>query len=319
MFTRIFLLLSIFIVSLLSTTIWAFALDKNNIEDLNLQQGAQQNRNVSDATSKVDALKNDAAGASSFSYFNINEYGEKWAQSLMIRIARDMKNIIILVAIFYLVFSVFRILFNGGGDEDIKKWKLTILWTTFGIILMQSAFALTEIINNENVTGSLALNIGEKIIMPFIRLIQMVASFAFLAMAIYAFYRIITSWGDEEGAKAGKRTVIYAVVGFALLKFPELIIKTIYGEAECSVFGCTITNPDPRGFVGVFASAINYVNGFLTLVVLFLVLYAWFLVLTGAGDDEKMKRAKNIIIYAIIGVVLIVSSYMIFNLFLMKG
>lgn len=241
----------------------------------------------------------------------------------MFTLAKSLKNIAILIAVFYLVFSVYRLLFSAAAEDDIKKWKLSIIWTTVAIILMQSSFSFVETINYEDVDWNLATKVMKNILFPFLALLQTLASFAFLAMAIFAFYKIVTSAGDEEGAKAGKRTVIYAIIGFALLKIPQYVIDSTYGRVVNCAWGvlssdkCIETPQNLSGLVKTVANAINYINGFLMLVVLVLVIYAGFLVLTSGGDDEKMKRAKSIIVYAIIGVVLIASSYMLFNLFLM--
>ncbi len=42
-----------------------------------------------------------------------------------------------------------------------------------------------------------------------------------------------------------------------------------------------------------------------------LLMYAGFLYLTAAGDEEKVKKAKNLIVSAVIGMILILSSYAI--------
>jgi len=44
---------------------------------------------------------------------------------------------------------------------------------------------------------------------------------------------------------------------------------------------------------------------FLYILAVIVVIYAGFLILTAAGDEEKVKKAKNIIIFAIIGLVVI--------------
>lgn len=64
---------------------------------------------------------------------------------------------------------------------------------------------------------------------------------------------------------------------------------------------------------------INYFNGFIGLIVVILIIYAGFLVLTGGGDDDKLKKAKSIILYAVIGIFLLVASYILFNFFIFKG
>lgn len=106
------------------------------------------------------------------------------------------------------------------------------------------------------------------------------------------------------------------------MKVPRVLVESIYGKAECShgLFGiCKITSPDLGATVQIMTKAINYFNGFIGLITVILIIYAGFLVLTGAGDDEKVKKAKSIIKYALIGIFLLVASYALFNFFVLKG
>lgn len=117
------------------------------------------------------------------------------------RIAKDLKNVIMLLAVVYLVISVFRILLSAGGEEDVKKWKTSIIWTSLGIVVMQSAYSFVNVLYDKNVNGQTALDFSDMILYPFIHLLQVLASFAFLAMAFFAFYKIVTAGGDEERVK----------------------------------------------------------------------------------------------------------------------
>lgn len=49
---------------------------------------------------------------------------------------------------------------------------------------------------------------------------------------------------------------------------------------------------------------IGYVFGIILVIAVLLILYAAFIYLTSAGDEDKVKEAKNYIIYAIIGIVI---------------
>lgn len=104
---------------------------------------------------------------------------------------------------------------------------------------------------------------------------------------------------------------------------PGLLIKSIYGEAKCErvllVNICKIEDPNISKTITIFTDIVNYINGFLALVIIILILYSGFLVLTSGGDDEKMKKAKNIVKYVVIGVLLLVASYILFNFFLASG
>jgi hypothetical protein len=46
---------------------------------------------------------------------------------------------------------------------------------------------------DKDVNANLAVNIKDKLINPFVNMLMLLASFAFIAVAIYAFYRIITA------------------------------------------------------------------------------------------------------------------------------
>lgn len=115
---------------------------------------------------------------------------------------------------------------------------------------------------------------------------------------------------------------MFAIAGFLLIKIPRVLVESIYGRAECEsgLFGiCKITSPDLSATVQIMTKLINYFNGFIGLITVILIIYAGFLVLTGGGDDEKLKKAKSIIKYALMGIFLLVASYALFNFFVLKG
>jgi hypothetical protein len=52
-----------------------------------------------------------------------------------------------------------------------------------------------------------------------------------------------------------------------------------------------------------------YLLGFLALISVIYIIYAGFQILIGAGDDEKVKKAKNIILYVGLGLIVIALAY----------
>lgn len=126
-------------------------------------------------------------------FFGGDLTGEKGAKYLMITIARDLKNVATLLAVVFLFILVIKIIFSNGSEEDVKKWKHGIIFTSIGIIIMQIAYILIATLYDKKVDGITASDFLDKIIYPFIRMLELLASFAFLAMAFYAFYLIITA------------------------------------------------------------------------------------------------------------------------------
>jgi len=78
-----------------------------------------------------------------------------------------------------------------------------------------------------------------------------------------------------------------------------------------------VYNENPSGDVittsvqDIIAYVINSVLGLLGVIFLVLIIYAGFLWMTATGNDEQVTKAKNILIRAIIGVIIIVAAYAI--------
>ncbi len=60
-------------------------------------------------------------------------------------------------------------------------------------------------------------------------------------------------------------------------------------------------------------SIIVYILGFLSLIAVILIIYAWFNLLTSAWDEDKAKKSKTIILFSIIWLVIIYLAWPITN------
>lgn len=102
------------------------------------------------------------------------------------------------------------------------------------------------------------------------------------------------------------------------------MVTSIYGKTECQgtilgVCQIAISNPNLTDTTRIMTKAINYFNGFIGIITVLLIIYAGWLIISSGGDDDRVKKAKNIIKYAIIGIFLLVASYSLFNFFILKG
>lgn len=58
---------------------------------------------------------------------------------------------------------------------------------------------------------------------------------------------------------------------------------------------------------------INFALGFLGLLAVLMVIYAGFLYVSSAGNQEKIDEAKKILMYAVVGIVIIMISFALVN------
>ena len=243
----------------------------------------------------------------------------------LVRIARDLKNFFFIAATIYFLIIVIKVLLSEHTSEEVEKFKKWIIWITVGIIVMQIAYALVVTTYNQNVGWWLAINIIENIINPLIRLLELLTSVFFIAMMFFAFYRMVTANGEEDKVKTAKMTIIYAVVGLIIVRLAKVLVEAVYGSARCTqVIGGIITAPGEWcGSIAKISSAasivvnvINWLNSFVWIVVVIMILYAGFNLFTSAGDEEKIKKAKRTILYVAVGIAVLVMNYIILTFFI---
>lgn len=244
-----------------------------------------------------------------------------------IGVAWAIKDFFVATAFIFLAVGVIRLLFSSGEEEDVKKWRKGIIWVTVGLIVMQIGFNLWKALlypqntpDGTLISGDIAWSVWINIFSPLVWLLLLFASFGFLSMAVYAFYLLVSSGGDEEKTKKGKHTIVYAIIGFILIRLPKSLIGLIYGTPQsCSTqsfgFECTIWQKNLSGALAIFGKIFTYVTGFLGIVAVLLIIYAGWLVMISGGDDEKIKKARNIVLYIALGILLLVGSHAIFKFF----
>lgn len=276
-----------------------------------------------------DQLESFIGPISSFFFVPDSQWGE-WILAIFTTIAFQVKNFFIAIAILFLIYGVIKLLFSNSNEEETLTWRRNIIWTSVGIFVMQIAFSVwnTLIIRDSSRFWSyFGWQFWTNIFSPIVGIMLMLASFWFLFMMIYAFYIMVTGGGDDEKQKKGKNIVIYAIIGFVLIRLPQAIIEAIYGQPDCkttlsgliTIGDCAIKKQDLAASIGIIGKVVNFFNGFLAIVCVLLVIYAGWLVLISGWDEEKLKKAKRILLYIALGFLLLVASHALFRFFILNG
>jgi hypothetical protein len=109
---------------------------------------------------------------------------------------------------------------------------------------------------------------------------------------------------------------------FAGLLTGALLVTTAFAEPS---FATSLIQSDDqigavKGLTGgegdlktLAATIINFFLGFLVFVMVVMIIYAGVLYVTSAGNEDNVGKAKKILLYCVIGVVLIAISYAFVN------
>ncbi len=258
-------------------------------------------------------------------FIKVTTWWEKGLFNTLIRFARDLKNLFYAIATIYFLVIALKLIFASNTEEELWKFKKWIIWITVGLIVMQLAFAFAKIMFDQGVSARLGASLLEHMVWPIILLIQTLASIFFIAMAIFAFYSLVTANGNEEAIKKGKTTILHALIGFMIVRFARGLVEAFYGHIDCGSFALwfitvegenCINTVDISEWTGIIITILNWFNGFVAIAVLLMIIYAGAQILLSAGDEEKIKKWKTSIIYIAIWLGILALNYLILTFFL---
>ena len=250
--------------------------------------------------------------------FSTSKWWEKGIHNSIIKIALDLKNLFFWIAGVYFLIIVLKLIFSWKTEEEVSNFKKGLIWISVWIIITQISYYFVSVLFDKSINTGLAENFIDIILKPLINLLQALTSFIFLAVMIYAFFRIVSANWDEEKAKSWKMSVLYAMVWFMIVKLSNALIDTIYWETYCFSHVCKNRDQvtDLEWFAEMLVKIIDWANWFVWIIVILLTIYAWFLVLTSVWDEEKLKKAKNIIIYIAVWLTVLIANYLILTFFI---
>lgn len=149
--------------------------------------------------------------------------------------------------------------------------------------------------------------------------ISVAAAYLVLGYTIYGGYLYMLSGGDAGKVAAGKRTLTHAFIGLAITMLAGAIMSTIRiilaagngGSLNCDFTtgnGCITSSADVSTMV---TNTIQWFFGMAGIVAVIFVLMGGVKYMTSAGDPGKTKQAKQTILYALIGLVIVVLAEVI--------
>ena len=145
--------------------------------------------------------------------------------------------------------------------------------------------------------------------------ISILAAYLVIGYVIYGGYLYTFSSGDPGKVAAAKKTLFNAFLGLAIVMSAYLIMSTIRFAllgADGNLGNCINVN-DTTGDITsgcidagkVFNNAVQWAIGIAGLVSAIFVVYGGISYVTSTGDPGKLAKAKQMIIYALIGLAIV--------------
>lgn len=274
----------------------------------------------------TDLLKkiknNDEEGKELLVWWNIN--------NTIIEITNSIIDIVLAICIVYFFIIVIKLIFSENWEEESWNFKKWFIWISIWIIVIQMAkLFVYSIVSKETIEKSSSSSLWEisntlllEIVQPLTRLIETWASFIFILIWIYAFFKLISTNWDEEKAKKWKMMIFYSIIWFIIIKLAAPLISAVYWKCEKTktdniiwVWKCEHTT-NISWVSGIITNIINWINSFVWIWVIIMIIYIWLQIIFSNGDEEKLKSWKKSLFFIVIWIWILVMNYLILIFFL---
>lgn len=128
---------------------------------------------------------------------------------------------------------------------------------------------------------------------------------------LWGAFQLMTSGGSPERVEKGRKTIYWAILGFVVLVLAGgigTLVANFLGGTGISTDGgigdAPVTNL--TGLMAVINKASQWMFGILMALSVVMILYSAFLYMFSGGSDDKIKKAKDTLTYAIIAVAIAV-------------
>ena len=242
----------------------------------------------------------------------LNVAGVSGIQTVVYQILDVAKYALGSVAVLIMTILGIRLTVSGKSEETITEAKrhFTYVLAGFVIVMISDYFVANVLFGAEGEVlqsaesaeffarqGSLELQRIYGAIKFFVGVIA-------ILFIIYNGFRMVTSAGEE--IDEFKKAITWAVVGLLIMWLAEQVVKNVLFVDE----GSTISIEEG---VSTIATVTNFITGFVAFLSVAMVIYAgiqYVIAFVSEGSNEKGNKA---LIAAIIGILIVASSYAITN------
>ena len=130
--------------------------------------------------------------------------------------------------------------------------------------------------------------------------------------------------------KNSLRNIIYSLLFITCLVFASLVKpvsaftcpeKTVrVGESVSALSECNVEKTDgDRSLMSNVSMLINVFASVMGFLAVGMIVYGGFMLLTAQGDPARIKRGKDVVLYSVIGVILVMLAYAIVNFVMNSG
>jgi len=241
-------------------------------------------------------------------------------------VLQALRYIIGAVAIVMVIYSGFRMVTGGGKDEVYQKARSSMLYAVIGLAAVGLAGEVATIFDltpgksflqdpNQILRTAVLFDQRTQIIITFLK--YFIGAVAVL-MIIRNGMRMITMGEAEDKIALDKKNLVYSVVGLVLIIMADTAINNVFYKVDLTRYPGTGGVEPTIDLVQGVAEVVGFTNIIVSIVgpvAILALLGGGFMYISAGGEEEKMAKAKRLIVSALVGLIIIYGAFAIVSTF----
>lgn len=205
-----------------------------------------------------------------------------------------------ILALAVIVIAAFYLILGLGDDGSKETAKKIILYTAVGLIILALAHELVDFfigLPQGRASGALRSAIRS--------MLDVVTSYAGLiavVVIVIAGFYLLLGLGDDGSKETAKKIVLYTAIGLILIAVANALVSFFQGLP---------TGADSaqlrRVVIGILFSVLRFVG----LIAVVVIVIAGIMLVVSGGDEGQKDKARKIVLYAVIGLIVIALASLI--------
>ncbi len=247
-------------------------------------------------------------------------------KNLAEKIVDNVRYVIGAVAILLIIISGIRLIVSSGNEEEYTKQSMAVIYGILGLFLVALAGELANIFSVDNGGFLKDPNVAVQRSRLFTRTVEIVITFikyiigsVSVTFIVRNGLRLMFKGDEEEEIGKTKKNILYGILGLIVIMMANPVINNVFFKIDTKQFqGVNAVRPgiDATQLAHEVAVVTNIIAALTGPLALLAFVAGGLMYILAAGEEEKIGKAKKIMLWSAIAILIIYGAFAIVSLFI---
>ncbi len=230
-----------------------------------------------------------------------------------------VKVVTVVVGILFITIMGYTLVTSGSNEEDVTKAKRGLIYTIIAFMMISMSQDIAKIFDMEKGTllGSPQeilnrVRLFDKQLEIFIVFVKYVIGAYATLQVVRSGIKLATAGGNDEEIGKQKKSIMFSAGGLLLIYIGDIFINKVFYKVDKTVYsGITGIHPkvDAKEGIEQIVGITNLIVSFVGPIAVLMLIAGAIMYITAGGEDEKMQKAKRLLLATAIGIVVIYGAF----------